>query len=377
MSARRRNPFDAAPAGRFVTPSLNQTRIVAAPGLAIPPDLLGRSGYDLLSAAALTGMARAAAPALGLDPDAPDLLMAFDACLTAVSPTTRGAAQALAHAYGQRLGLLLTLLKRGDPASRAARPDWQEAHWVFWRSRRVIWLGGGLLAGALGPIAAAAAEHALHAAGLVEMRVRCAAQAAHLPLWGVARSAPAEATAMAVFDFGQTRVKRGLARYAGGRLLGLAPLPALDSGCGHVRRFAYFPGAAARQAERMVAIMAATWREARDAGWPLGDSVGVSAATYLVDGHPPPGYGVLSCYGRLQLLSPNVRADLGRRLRAALGRPLRLRLEHDGAAAALALAGERKAAVILLGTALGVGFPPEREDGLRPLAHPLTATPPD
>jgi hypothetical protein len=42
-------------------------------------------------------------------------------------------------------------------------------------------------------------------------------------------------------------------------------------------------------------------------------------------------------------------------------------LIHDGTAAARAYAGEMRAAVITLGTALGVGFPPT-SGGLRPIA---------
>lgn len=46
---------------------------------------------------------------------------------------------------------------------------------------------------------------------------------------------------------------------------------------------------------------------------------------------------------------------------------LDVRLLHDGTAAASAMAGEAHAAVITLGTALGVGFPPGA-GSCRPLA---------
>jgi hypothetical protein len=53
------------------------------------------------------------------------------------------------------------------------------------------------------------------------------------------------------------------------------------------------------------------------------------------------------------------------------GAPLAVRVIHDGTAAALAHAGTPYTAVIVMGTALGVGFPPVDEVGLRPVAAAL------
>ncbi len=53
--------------------------------------------------------------------------------------------------------------------------------------------------------------------------------------------------------------------------------------------------------------------------------------------------------------------------------PPEVALLHDGTAAALACAGEERAAVITMGTALGVGFSPSA-DGLRPIAPGFSIT---
>jgi hypothetical protein len=58
------------------------------------------------------------------------------------------------------------------------------------------------------------------------------------------------------------------------------------------------------------------------------------------------------------------------------GRPCRVHMIHDGTAAAAAFAGRPAAAVIALGTALGVGFPPASAAGLRqwPVSAPSRPT---
>jgi hypothetical protein len=87
-------------------------------------------------------------------------------------------------------------------------------------------------------------------------------------------------------------------------------------------------------------------------------------ACYLDEGQPYLSEG--GCYGRLQGLADNLQAHLAEEIGRRLGCPVYLRLLHDGSAAA-AYAGAERTAVIMLGTALGVGFPPV-EEGLRPVA---------
>ena len=49
-----------------------------------------------------------------------------------------------------------------------------------------------------------------------------------------------------------------------------------------------------------------------------------------------------------------------------LERDVTVKLIHDGQAAALSVAGEKNSVLVALGTAFGVGFPPESDEGLRP-----------
>jgi hypothetical protein len=64
-----------------------------------------------------------------------------------------------------------------------------------------------------------------------------------------------------------------------------------------------------------------------------------------------------SGYARLHAFTANLGDWLGARVAERTGRPCRVQVLHDGTAAAQACAGSDNAAVIMLGTALGVGFP--------------------
>ena len=135
------NPFAAADAPAR---SLNRARLVALPGVEGVAALLGHSASELLSKAAVTALARDAAGPLALDPAAGDLLRAFDGAFA--SAATRPAALAVAEEVGRRLGALLLTLWRGDAANRAARPEWDDAHWAYWANVKQVVVGGGLWA---------------------------------------------------------------------------------------------------------------------------------------------------------------------------------------------------------------------------------------
>lgn len=359
------NPFLG---GDSLIRSLNRARIVELSGISDADAALGRSGYDLLSAASLRAQIAGAAERLGLDPARPDLIRRFDACFD--DAAARPHAQAIARAYGRRMGCLLLMLRRGEPANRAARPEWSGAHWAFWRSVRRIYVGGGLMAGQLGGHAVEAAQALLADAGEPDLALACAEHAAFLPLLGLARSVAPGVEESVVLDFGQTSIKRGRARYRAGKLEALEVWPAAPTVCVEPIEAEPSDDDVRRRWERIAEVIAASWaglsheRRSRAA-------IGLSMACYLFAGHPSPAdHG---CYGALRRLGPNlsrfVEAELARRL----GRAVPVGLLHDGAAAAAAYAGHDQTVVLTLGTAIGNGFPPSG-DGARPLADDFTLT---
>ncbi len=343
------HPFFAADAAAR---SLNRARLVELPGVAGVEGLLGRSASELLSAAAVTSLVRAAAGRLALDPDAPALLRAFNAVFD--EPQTRPAALVVAEEVGRRLGALLLMLWRGDAANRAARPEWDDAHWAFWQTVQRVVVGGGLLAGRLGEAAVPAAAAFLAVAGC-PIGVERSPYGDAIALVGLARHAPAGAAHMLLFDFGHTAVKRGLATYRRGRLIDLARPPSLPPPCEDGWPAHAGPQWARQRWERMAAAIAAAWAAEVAPGRGERVALGLCLASHLQDGHPIGRDR--GCYTALGELAPHLATFLRDDLRARLGRFRSLALLHDGLAAASTRAGEPHTVVLTLGTAIGAGYP--------------------
>jgi hypothetical protein len=85
----------------------------------------------------------------------------------------------------------------------------------------------------------------------------------------------------------------------------------------------------------------------------------ISIAGYVDErGQPRQAQGGL--YAQLARLSSDVPAALSRVVSDRLGKAVQVKLLHDGTAAALFFAPMAHAAVVMLGTALGSGYPVER-----------------
>src|SRR5215210_6263355 len=106
------DPYQLTPSA-----SLNRLRIVDLPGVAVDPDVRGKTGYDLLSASALADCVCRYAVALGLGSGGEDVaavLQGFDRCLASDDPAIRSTAEGIAARFGRRLSYLIQTLQRGD-----------------------------------------------------------------------------------------------------------------------------------------------------------------------------------------------------------------------------------------------------------------------
>jgi hypothetical protein len=196
------------------------------------------------------------------------------------------------------------------------------------------------------------------------IQVQAAENPSFLPLIGAARSlAGITVGVAAVADFGGTRAKRGLAFYdLDGNLQHMKVLPT----CGVAALNA--SGKTAALAEEMVALLAETLSFVPQ-GQPLISKVLVSLAAYVEDGKPL--NLERGAYYALNVLSSNISAWFSERLSQVSGRAVQVEFLHDCDAAAVALAGKELSAVVMLGSALGVGFVPP-EDGVRRISSTFT-----
>lgn len=351
------DPLNLTPAA-----SLNRVRLLATPPFTLPPEVAGRRAYDLLAARKLAAVVREDVAALGLltgrDVDDDTLLRRLDTCFVAPDAAVRAAAEGIARRFGRVLGALVLTLRRGDPAARAARPEWDDSNWDYWAGITMIIIGGGLVSGRLGPHLVAQAARTLAEAGMTDCALELAAWPTTLPLIGAARSVPpGTAAAALVCDFGHSFIKRARASYADGRLMRLDTLPPRPSRwLGNSSAPVPPPEQLAGLAEHIVGTLAETWRAEAAPRPDLAPHIVVSLAAYLRDGQPLTSQG--GVYAALNTRSPNLARWLADRLSAASGRPFTVTLLHDGTAAARAYAGTPRVAVILLGTSLGGGFAP-------------------
>lgn len=354
--------------------SVNRVRLVDLPGLPVDEEVRDRLAYHLLSVQALTGYARAQAVALRL----PDALAAETAetrrelprfvnrCLTSPEPLVQAAARAIARRLGRNLAYILITLQRGDAINRAVRPDWTAQDWERWALIERVWLGGGLMSPPLGEEVVTAARVCLAELGADRPQIALTPHRNELALLGAARYLPAGTRTALGLDCGHTQVKRAVVTLTDGAVTGLHPSPPLPIPAS----FPHLPAPAERLAlghalqDFVAGAIAQTLVESQAAGWEVGPDLMLSVAAYVESGRLL-GNGL---YATLNALAEDVRPLLADAAQARTGRSFQVHVIHDGTAASACYAGEPQTAVIMAGTALGIGFPPATAQGLRPLA---------
>lgn len=349
--------------------SVNRVRIVDLPGLPVDDGVRGQAAYHLLSKEAVARYALEQAAALRLSEalleDTPearrDLPLYVDAALSSLDVSARTVAEGIAARLGRNLAYILLTLHRGDACNRAARADWTAAEWDLWASIRTIWLGGGVLSGMLGQQLVGHAAALLAELGYADaLRVALTPYRREMALLGAGRYAPEAATVALCFDFGQTMVKRGRLLLEHGVITGLDALSALPTDW----VFHNDPTAALRyDGEEVLAFVAGVLARTVEEAGACDAELLLSVAAY-VDGGRLLGNGI---YARMSTLAEDIRPLLAAAMQSRCGAASRIHLIHDGTAAAALHAGEAHAAVIVAGTALGVGFCPPDATGLRPL----------
>ncbi len=351
------------------TVSVNRVRLVDLPGFPVDAGVRGQQAYHLLSTLAVTRYAQAQAAALELPaqlrdapPDSPEVRRELpryvDACLSSPDPAVQAAAESIARRLGRNLGYILLTLHRGDAVNRAARADWTDAEWAHWATVRQVWLGGGVLSGDLGARTVAAARALLAEAGLGEtLQVALSPYPRDMALVGAARYLPPDVSTALCCDFGHTSVKCGVVQLTDGNITALTPLATRHTPWNWQNR----PDAAVGIEPAFVRdYIAATLAEAATEADIRLEEVMLSIAAYVRGGELI-GNGV---YTPLRALGPDARPLLAEAVAVRAGARPNISLIHDGTAAAALHAGSAHSAVLSVGTAIGIGFPPE-EAGLR------------
>jgi hypothetical protein len=321
------------------TPSLNRAVLAALPGL--PPELRGARAFDWLSSVGIalrvreriTGVELAPVPA-GLGADALIAAAPYPRLLDGMVAAGDGRARRLADDLGAALAGLVATLRLGPEDARAARPDWPDEHWARWAAVRRVGIGGGVVAGTLGPRMVAAAVGDLPGLGVGDVELRLVDEPGTLVLRGAGAGLPDGPTVLV--DAGHTTIKCARARIVGGRCSALEPVAAVppprdQRGAALADHLADLASGVVEGAVGSAGFVVAAYTD--DEGQPLAGQPGL--------------YGSL---GQVPLAS-----HLAARLADRLGYPVFVRTAADGDAAARALLGVADAAIVL-GTAIGAGL---------------------
>lgn len=355
-----RDEFD--PSQLMSDASLNRTTLAAIDGA--DAGWVGRRAFELLSLEALKRLCAEHGFA-----DGPQ---ALDAVATALSeaggfapPAGLGKSVATARArevcaeYGRRLAHLVASLI--TPGASVAWSPWRAAYLDYWSSIDHIWLGGGIAA-ILGDELARTVRAELARFGARACDVAIAPHPSALAVIGAARTSRGAHSYKVALDFGHSMVKRGVAIARHGSLERLELLPRLGS-----------PSIDADPAPELVRnfvldTIADTCRAVQQRYPDVDPHIVASLATYLTNGMP------VDVHSLYRPLSGFTIAWVEGELEQRIGHIVQLTFLHDGTAAARAVPAGGRAAVIMLGTAMGVGFRPLSDAEMWPLAPDLVVT---
>lgn len=266
-------------------------------------------------------------------------------------------AQSMAQKYGNRLGLLLLTLRQGLPENRDARPDWGDEHWEYWAQIENVILTGGLAGGILGKRFKEQIQYIFDLAGERVYNITIYENSSHIGAIGCARLIREVDKTFAVLDFGQTNLKRCIVTKRSGELSNITMLPTEPS-INMELDFSDSDENYSRALELhryLLNILTDTCKELPLKDGEQGEVI-ISIANYVVGGTLNTFRGG---YAKLSLLGVDYATMLSDELSSRLHRPFRVRLLHDGTAIALNFTGQEKTVCLSLGTAFGVGFPPD------------------
>lgn len=335
--------------------SLNKVTFAKLPLYGIEDDMEGKRMNELFGAGIIMDEIERNAATLGIDlskHQRTDLPKILDGKID------EGNEEALriARKFGNRLGMLLLLLKTGLPENRAIREDWDDEHWEYWANIETIFLAGGIANGRMCDYMLMVVEELFEKANVPMYHIVRNVNSSEIGAKGCLSQIADADDVHLLFDFGQTMMKRMIAvRGSDDEEYSLINLPSKKS----INMEWYIDDDAERrrQAEELhryiVEIILETYEEALQYG-SIGWEIVISIASYVKDGEI---YDARSGYAKLCTLSDNYAGYLAASLELKLDRSIMIKLVHDGTAAALYYKGAKNAVCITMGTAFGVGFP--------------------
>ena len=344
----------------YVTPrvSLNRAVMAKCPVAGIEEGLDGKRFKELFSPEAIVSEMRRVSRYYGIDySHLPDFALPkeLDKALKSEDVRYRQMAERVTTRFGNRLGLLLLTLKTGLPENRAARSDWDDSCWEYWKKLDTLILLGGLASSRLGRRLKERVQCVFDYAGVKPYNIVLFENGAYLGVMGLGQRLMQDESTSLIFDLGQTYFKRAVLKKFGGIISGINTLDSLPSRYmqidfedeGDKTAYAY------DLHNYILNIITSTYKEAA-ASAELSRHILISIANYTHSGMLNP---IRGGYSKLSVLGKNYADLLNETLSGELRRDIEVKLVHDATATALYFSDIPNSVCLTLGTGFGIGFP--------------------
>ncbi|MBQ8538057.1 MAG: hypothetical protein IJ433_00215 [Ruminococcus sp.] len=341
----------------YLTPvcSLNKAVLKKVPLYGIEDSLEGKTFRDVFSTSLVVEEIKKVAGDYHIDiSDYEDYMLPrlLDKALVSQNVKYNSMANRIASKFGDRLGLLLLTLKKGEQENRDARPDWDDRHWKYLRELDTVIFVGGLASSMLGRHFKERIQHIFDIAKEKPYNIMLFDNATYVGVMGCAHLMEDNTTSL-VFDFGHTNLKRSVIVKGIGEIRGFTPLDSVKSK--YVGRISEGEDAwetALNLHKHLVKTIIDTYKQCCDK-FEISENIMISIANYNAG-------GVLNSerggYAKLSELSNDYAKLLSEDLSGMLHKKVKVTLVHDGTANALYFKEIENAVCISLGTAFGVGF---------------------
>ena len=337
--------------------SLNRAVLKKLPLYGIEDEVEGMSFKDIFSTPTIVKEIRRVSHRYGIDlREEPDyrLPQILNESLGSKDARYRQMAARVVKQFGNRLGLLLLTLKKGERENRLARDDWDDACWEYWRSLKTVILTGGLASSMLGRRFKEDIQTIFDMAGEKPYYIMLFDNGTYVGVMGLAQKLMKDDMTSLVLDMGHTGIKRAVVKKRGGEIAEFSAQESLPSL--HMKSRFDSEDEKRREAIELhryiVNTIAASFRTASDPA-ALDDTILISIANYTHNGMLN---GERGGYAKLCTINADYAAVLEDDLSGELHRDIKVRLVHDSTASALYFADIDRSVCITLGTGFGVGF---------------------
>lgn len=271
--------------------------------------------------------------------------------------SVRKCAGSIVKMFGERLGIILLVLKIGDRANREKRKDWDDTHWDYFRQLKNVILVGGLSSSKIGERLKKYIKDVFAGAGEPCYNIILIKDSSNIGIKGCSRYIKDvdKEKIYLLFDCGQTFIKRSILSLDSKENKKFVQLSKVSSS--HVgwnsKNETEEKEEAIKLSDYLEDVIINTIKESKCIEKELASQIVISIANYVKNGEIANRGG----YGKLRLLDNNYETYLENKIYEKIKRRFKITLVHDGTAISSAFVSYDDAVCISLGTAFGVGFP--------------------